>query len=115
MLLLLHHQLMLHFDNPNLPHSNIKDDETVIFFNQDAYRDPTEPERWIVPIHGWVYEPQSSRFRSAAVQRLFRSKFGLQLDETNRDIFTRRVNLFCLTTNAVSGLLENLPAYPISR
>lgn len=112
MLLLLHHQLMLHFDNPTVPHSNIKDDETVIFFNQDAYRDPTEPERWIVPIHGWVYEPQSSRFRIAAVQRLFRSKFGLQLDETNRDIFTRRVNLFLSDNERGKRIVGNFAGVP---
>lgn len=94
MLLLLHKQLMLRFNNPTVPHSNIKADERVVFFNQDAYRDPAAPERWIVPIHGWVYEPQTSRFRLAAVQRLFRSKFGLLLDNANREIFSRRVNLF---------------------
>lgn len=94
MLLLLHQKLMLVFDNPAVPHSNIASDENIVFFHQDAYRDPADQQKWIIPIHGWVYEPEASRLRKAAVQRLFQIKFGLQVNDQNSEVFTRRVNLF---------------------
>ena len=37
--------------------SDIKSDERVIFFPTEA-RFSGDDDTWIIPIHGWIYEPE---------------------------------------------------------
>jgi len=73
--------------------SQIKPDETVVFFATAARRDP-ESGGWIVPIHGWIYEPVVSKHRSAAFAAVLEANFGLSATAKTEENFERRVNLF---------------------
>ena len=70
-------------------------DETVVFFPTAAYlSDDADNQQWHIPIHGWVFEPEQSRVRKAAVAELLERKYGLQADQSTQVNFDRRVNLF---------------------
>ncbi len=76
----------------NTMYSNIKTDETIVFFRTSAWLDESK-NIWHVPIHGWVYEPQNSQVRKAAFSKLLQKKYNLSVSEENQEIFDRRVNL----------------------
>jgi phosphatidate phosphatase APP1 len=77
----------------NQPYSNIESNEVILFFNTDAYLDKNTKDTWIIPIHGWAYEPQNSHLRKSAISELFSQKYGLQRTPENQHIFDRRINL----------------------
>jgi hypothetical protein len=54
---------------------------------------------WRIPLHAWTYRPQDSRVRKAAIAALFKTRYGLTIDEEARPLFDRRVNLL-LADNA---------------
>lgn len=72
--------------------SNLKTDETLVFFRTAAWQDEHKPV-WHIPIHGWVYEPEDSLFRKAAIARVLRQKYDLQTDAATQTNFDQRVNL----------------------
>ncbi len=74
-------------------YSNIKRDESVIFFNTAAWLNE-ETNEWNIPIHGWVYEPQSSWAMRTLVSELLVRKYGLRANEKTKTNFSRRLNLF---------------------
>lgn len=72
--------------------SDIKPDETVVFFNTSGWLDESKQE-WHLPIHGWVYEPEDSTVRKAAFARILESKYDLVVGDETKDNFSRRLNL----------------------
>lgn len=75
----------------NFEASNIKGDESVLFFQTSAWFDSTSDE-WKVPIHAWIYEPEDSNVRSELVESIIESKFELEVTEANQTLFNQRVN-----------------------
>ena len=71
--------------------SNIKADETVVFFRTAAWQDNNGD--WQVPIHGWIYEPQDSTLRKQVFAKVLEEKYDLSIDKSNEKIFSERVNL----------------------
>ncbi|GLS25723.1 hypothetical protein GCM10007877_14370 [Marinibactrum halimedae] len=76
------------------PHtfSNLKRDENLVFFHTDGYLD-SQTQQWVIPIHGWVYEPERSRLRAGLFESILEEKFDLPITEENRPFFHERVNL----------------------
>lgn len=72
--------------------SNLAGDETIQFFRTSAWFDE-QKATWMVPIHGWVYQPTDSRVRKAGVAKVFEKHYGLIVSSDNEEIFSRRVNL----------------------
>lgn len=72
--------------------SEIKSDETIVFFPTAGWFDETN-EEWHLPVHGWIYEPEDSTVRSAAIEKILREKYGLAVTDETRGNFSRRVNL----------------------
>ncbi len=72
--------------------SDIKDDEEVVFFRTSAWLDETG-EHWVVPIHGWVYEPEDSTARKALFAKILKKKFDLEPDAATQANFDYRLNL----------------------
>lgn len=73
--------------------SSIKADEEVIFFPTAAHLDE-ESLAWIIPIHGWIFEPeQESVWRKAVIEELLER---LELDPAARDDarFRERARMF---------------------
>ena len=73
--------------------SEIKSDERVVFF-PTAARLSDDGSSWIVPIHGWIFEPeQDDVLRNAAVKQL-RKTLGLKPAQTSNAIFEERARQF---------------------
>ncbi|MCJ7501176.1 App1 family protein, partial [bacterium] len=73
--------------------SDLKADEEVIFFPTAAYLN-AENNRWVVPVHGWVFEPEEdSIWRSVFVETLLQW-LELQPDLVDDEIFRRRARMF---------------------
>ncbi len=75
-------------------YSNLKSDETLVFFNTAAWLDAAT-ETWNIPIHGWVYEPQSSWALRKVVAELLERKYQLRAETpVAKQLFRQRLNLF---------------------
>ena len=72
--------------------SDIKADETVVFFNTAAWLD-TETGQWNIPVHAWIYEPESSVVRKGLFAELLEEKYGLVVGPESQAYFDRRANL----------------------
>jgi phosphatidate phosphatase APP1 len=73
--------------------STIKSDETIQFF-PTAARLTDDGKNWIVPIHGWIFEPeQGDLLRGAAVDQIRRA-VGDLATEGEQQILDRRMRLF---------------------
>ena len=58
-----------------------------------AARLSADGERWVVPVHAWVYTPQHSRLRKAAMAAVLKQKLELQATPATESNFDRRANL----------------------
>ncbi len=76
----------------NIVASDIKADETVVFFRTAGWQDPAD-DAWHVPIHGWIYEPEDSTVRLTALRQILKSKFELPVGAEHESNFSRRANL----------------------
>ena len=72
--------------------SNIAADETVVFFRTSGWLDEANQE-WHLPVHGWIYEPEDSSARKAALEKVLEESFDLAITEQTEGNFSRRVNL----------------------
>lgn len=73
--------------------SAIKGDEEVILFNTSG-RLAENGSAWIIPVHGWIFEPEKdSVWRSAVINELVET---LEIDPVSAsgDIFKRRASMF---------------------
>ncbi len=69
--------------------SSIKDDEKVLFFPTAAHR---QAGRWVVPVHGWIFEPETgSIWRSALVHSL---RSALRVRDDQEGFFRKRLRWF---------------------
>lgn len=73
--------------------SAIKPDEQVIFFNTWAYQ-ASKDNTWVIPIHGWVFEPERGSLTREAALEVFEE--ALELDEMplNNLLFQRHAAWF---------------------
>lgn len=72
--------------------SKFRTDETVVLFTTTASMNE-DGTSWHVPIHGWVYKPERSKFRKAIVSRLLRARYGLRANLQSQKLYDRRINL----------------------
>jgi hypothetical protein len=56
-------------------------------------RQSADGTRWLVPVHVWIYTPQRSRVRKAAMATVLKQKYGLLESITTEANFDRRANL----------------------
>lgn len=73
--------------------SNIRPDERVIFFPTVA-RLSEDGERWVVPIHAWVFEPEEGALVRGAVISGLAKSLGLDKDAAANEIFRERAAWF---------------------
>ncbi len=84
--------LLTSFGNAVTDGADVRADEHVVFFTTVAHLDERTNE-WVVPIHGWVYEPEDSTVRKAAFAKVLKERYGLFVSDLSRANFDRRVNL----------------------
>jgi hypothetical protein len=73
--------------------SSLASDEVVVFF-ATAARLAVDGRSWVVPVHGWVYEPEEDSRLRAATLGLFRRALGLEAEDARSTIFKERVRAF---------------------
>ncbi len=82
---------------PSVEASDLKADEEVVFFPTAAHLNGTG-DRWVVPVHGWVFEPENdSIWRSALVSELLawlELANDLPDEHIDREMFRSRARLF---------------------
>lgn len=95
--------------------SKIKQDEEVVFFRTAGWFDDVN-QRWQLPFHGWIFEPEiSSSWRKYAVSKI-REKAGQQVHITNEDIFRRRARMFLVDNERWKRLaVHSRDLYTVSR
>jgi len=72
--------------------SDIEPDERVVFFNTAAWLDEDRAQ-WNIPVHAWIYEPESSVVRKGLFAELLEEKYGLVVGPESQAYFDRRTNL----------------------
>ncbi|MHB1034245.1 MAG: phosphatidate phosphatase App1 family protein [Pirellulales bacterium] len=73
--------------------SDIKSDEAVLFFPTFARLDK-DGTTWVVPIHGWIFEPELNSIRRAASLGLLRRILGLEKEQAETELFKSRARAF---------------------
>jgi len=72
--------------------SDIASNEVIQFFRTAAaYQSATNT--WRIPIHGWVHEPQQSRFRKALFSWALNVKYNVRVSADAQQYYERRLNL----------------------
>jgi len=78
------------------PASTIKKDEEVIFFPTAAYLE-VESGQWVLPVHGWIFEPEKdSILRNALLEGLAKvsKKFFKRAGDFDKKRFEDRLRMF---------------------
>ena len=78
------------------PGSTVKKDEEVIFFPTAAHLD-AESGNWVLPIHGWIFEPEKdSILRNALLEVLAKvsEKFIFKEGDFDKKRFEERLRMF---------------------
>jgi phosphatidate phosphatase APP1 len=78
------------------PGSTVKEDEEVIFFPTAAHLEE-ESGQWVIPIHGWIFEPEKdSILRNALLEGLARvsDKFFKRAGDFDKKRFEDRLRMF---------------------
>jgi len=92
---------------PDKTRSNLKSDEHLVFFNTTAWLD-TDTQIWNIPIHGWVYEPQSIWAVHKIVSELLERKYDLKADQSTQATFKQRLNLFTVDNERSKRIIIEL-------
>jgi len=72
--------------------SPLQPGETVTLFPTAAYKS-ADGRQWLVPIHAWVYVPQSSHVRRGTIAQLLKLSYGLEVTPSSAPYFDTLVNL----------------------
>lgn len=87
--------------------SDIKRDETVVFFNTSGWLDRAN-EEWHLPVHGWIHEQEDSQARKVAVEKILQKSFDLSVTPQTNDNFSRRLNLLLADNERGKRIVVNI-------
>ena len=73
--------------------SEISADEDVVFFPTAAHFDASD-SHWIVPIHGWIYEPEQDSLQRGVIAMSIRQAAGVAAGSPEAQRLDRRLRLF---------------------
>lgn len=73
--------------------AQVRADEEIVFFPTFAHLTP-DGHAWVVPIHGWIFEPERDSVVRAGLLDRLRQTLGLREAAEETDIFHERVRLF---------------------
>ena len=72
-------------------HSPIKSDEEVLIFPSAAYQ---QGNFWIVPIRGWIFEPEKTDVLRRAFMRMLMKAVGVRSKSVGGQFFRKRMSWF---------------------
>jgi hypothetical protein len=73
--------------------SSIKSDEVVVFFDTWAYQD-RDAGQWTIPIHGWVFEPETRSPGRAVLLSILGKALDVDNEARGSELFRKRARLF---------------------
>jgi hypothetical protein len=73
--------------------SPLDSDDQVIFFPTVGHWDSDQRE-WVLPIHGWVFEPEEDSVKRGVLLGAFRRGLGLSSEQAQTGVFKRRARAF---------------------
>lgn len=73
--------------------SPIKANESVVFFPTFGYR-AGDGQTWMVPVHGWIYQPETDSVKQRLLLGALRRSLGLDAGAEESALFKDRVRLF---------------------
>lgn len=90
-----------------LRYSDIRADEQLVFFRTGAWLDEARQE-WHLPIHGWIYEPESSLLRQSLFKTVLEEEYDLEIDAAAEANFSRRLNLMIADSERAKSIVVSL-------
>lgn len=84
----------------------VKDDEEVIFFPTCAHLDK-EGKNWIIPIHGWIFEPEEDSIRRNLLLHALDDPIAGD-DEVKKKRFRERARLFLVDNQRAKRMVISL-------
>ena len=87
--------------------SDIKADESVVFFRTSGWFDDARQE-WHLPVRGWIYEPEDSVARRAAFEKILEETYELSANEETQDNLSRRLNLLIADNERGKGIVISI-------
>lgn len=72
---------------------DIHGDDSLIFFPTIGHYD-SAAQHWHLPLHGWIFKPETNSLRRAAAVSLLRSWLGLERASIEGELFTERLWAF---------------------
>lgn len=88
-------------------HSDVKSDETVVFFPTIGWLDESA-STWHVFIHGWVFEPEADSIRRALLLRVLVESLDLDEDSARAELFRERARDFLVDNESGKSLFIRL-------
>lgn len=73
--------------------SKIATDERVVFFPQAAHQ-TADGKSWVIPVHGWIFEPEVSDLKRRALLRGLKADLNLATDKESVARFEKRARYF---------------------
>jgi hypothetical protein len=73
--------------------SEISSDERVVFFPTVSHLSQ-DGKSWVVPVHGWIFEPETDDALRDPAVREFRDRLGFDPADASTKLFEDRVRLF---------------------
>ena len=90
-----------------LRYSDIRADEQLVFFRTSAWLDE-ERQEWHLPIHGWIYEPESSLLRKSLFKTVLEEEYDLEIDADAEANFSRRLELMIADSERAKSIVVSL-------
>ena len=88
-------------------HSDVRDDEEVIFFPGYALFDESRND-WTMRIHGWIFEPEDDSWRRKVAIKAFGRSLGLDLSQVSGRSFEQRARMFLVDNERNKKIVVNL-------
>ncbi len=73
--------------------AQVRADEEIVFFPTFAHLTP-DGQAWVMPVHGWIFEPERDSVARAGLLDRLRQTLGLREAAEEGDLFHERARLF---------------------
>lgn len=97
-------------NDPPLMASEIRSDEEVIFF-PTLGRLSDDGSEWVLPVHGWIFEPEEGDLLRVAVLDWAAEAFELPPGSENDEIFRRRARWFLVDNERGKEITIEIAGY----
>ena len=84
--------------------TNLKNDEKVLLFPTNARFD-NKLQKWVIPVHGWVFEPEANSTWRKAMIKTFEKIIGVEKNTPEENIFKTRTRMFLVDNERAKNIV----------